>query len=126
MVLGFFVIYGVRAYIHDIKHRIAHSKEVTITTAELEKIVEQEEAQFLTEDEWLIEKLAKEYYEACSIETLLHELFHAYQYACMREVNLESDLLLAREIEEWRAESEHINNDFYSNEERGRYLWQLL
>ena len=174
-IILFFVFYGIRAFIYDVRHRIAHSKEVTITTEELEAIVEQEEVHFITQDQVLIEKLQKEYYsncseeeqleilarigsleaqylgievpefklvylrddlggyynhdthqvvlnlqhishEKCSIRTVIHEMFHAYQYACTKEVNSDSNLLWAREIAVWREETNQINNDFDSNE----------
>lgn len=176
----FFALYGIRAFVYNVRHRIAHSKEVTITSEELEKIVEQNEQHFVTQDPELIEKLEKEYYsrcseeeqleilahigsleaqylgiavpefklvylrndlggyydqdtnqivlnlqhishEKCSIRTVIHEMFHAYQYACIREINSDSNLLWAREIATWKEENLQLNNDFDSNEGMVRY-----
>ena len=55
-------------------------------------------------------------HEKCVIRTVLHEMYHAYQYACIQAFDGESELLWARQIEEWRAETEQIENDFDSNE----------
>lgn len=174
ILLVFFDIYGIKSFVRDIKYRLCH-KEVTITTEELEEMVDRNKKQFLVEDEVLRQKLQPNYYSACSeeeklkilslvmdkeakylgitvptikmiylddniggyydsdthhiilnrqyigqikgsISTVLHEIFHAYQNECIREVDTQSNLLWAREIAQWKEESENVSNDLYSDE----------
>ena len=168
-----FLIYGVVSFAQDIKYRIARSKEVIITSAELEEIVLKNNALFLEQDEFLSEKLKKDYYLNCSqqeqleilafigtleaehlgiaapkfklsylredligyynhkqrqlilnihflphekhaIQTVIHEIFHAYQYTCMEQDIGDSNLLWAREIKAWRENAKQIESDFDS------------
>lgn len=60
----------------------------------------------------------------CSITTVIHEMFHAYQYACIQELDVESDLLCMRTIETWRQEYEEIYNDLESDEGLTAYYTQ--
>lgn len=60
----------------------------------------------------------------CSITTVIHEMFHAYQYACIQENNGENNLLYMRTINTWRQEYEDIYNDFQSNEGLTAYYTQ--
>ena len=175
IIVLFFTIYGVRAYIRDVKHRIVHQTEVTITTEELEKRLQEKEIHFLEQDVELIGKLKNAYYdtasteeqleilarigyleaeylgiavpdfkvvylrnditgyydhdthqivlniqhlshEKCAIRTVLHEMYHVYQYACIQEINTDSNLLWARQVADWKAETDQLSNDFDSNE----------
>lgn len=54
--------------------------------------------------------------EKHAVQTVIHEMFHAYQYACIQEFTGESDLLWAREIEAWRENAKKIENDLDSRE----------
>lgn len=60
----------------------------------------------------------------CSITTVIHEMFHAYQYACIQENNGGSNLLYVRTIETWRQEYEEIYNDFQSDKGLTAYYTQ--
>lgn len=60
----------------------------------------------------------------CSITTVIHEMFHAYQYACIQEIDEESNLLCMRTIETWRREYEEIYNDLESDEGLTAYYTQ--
>ena len=63
-------------------------------------------------------------HEKCSLTTVLHEMHHAYQLACIGEYTLESDLLWSKEVEKWRQEFAAIENDLASNEGLVEYYSQ--
>jgi len=60
----------------------------------------------------------------CSITTVIHEMFHAYQYACIQELDVESDLLCMKTIKTWRQEYEEIYNDLQTDEGLTAYYTQ--
>ena len=44
--------------------------------------------------------------EATMLEGVLHEMYHAYQFACTEELETESDLLFFRQVRKWKEEFE--------------------
>lgn len=67
-------------------------------------------------------------HEKCSIKTVIHESYHAYQTACIHiadnEIIAESKLLWAREIMGWKEEYRNIANDLYTDEGLAEYYTQ--
>ena len=59
-------------------------------------------------------------YEETTLRGLLHEMYHAYQYACVSQVEETGDLLMFRRIEQWKREYK-----FYSDSKEG-YLEYYL
>lgn len=50
------------------------------------------------------------------IRSLLHEMYHAYQNACINSYDANTDLLWNRQVQVWREEYENLHNDLNSNE----------
>ena len=48
--------------------------------------------------------------------TILHEMYHAYQYACVTQLDLTGDLLWAKKVEKWKEEFEQQNQDLNTND----------
>ena len=174
-IVVFFLIYGVRSFVYDVKYRAEQNKGVLITGAELEEIILKNQTAFIGENEFIYTKLPRDYYMNCSqeeqleilayigaleaeylgitapafkladmredatgyynheqrqivlsydvlsqekhaIHTVIHEIFHAYQYACIQEYTGGSDLLWAREIDAWRENAKKIESDLDSRE----------
>ncbi|MBP3610734.1 MAG: hypothetical protein J6J42_10430 [Lachnospiraceae bacterium] len=63
-------------------------------------------------------------YEETILTGVLHEMYHAYQYACVSAVEEESDLLFFRQVEQWRAEYEDIKGDTGTKEGHLSYYMQ--
>ena len=62
--------------------------------------------------------------EKSVISSLLHEMYHAYQNACIQRYDGSSDLLWDRQVQVWREEYDDIHNDLESNEGLVAYYLQ--
>ena len=56
--------------------------------------------------------------------TILHEMYHAYQYACVKQLDLTGDLLWAKKVAQWKEEFEQKSQDLTSNEGMIEYYTQ--
>ncbi len=56
--------------------------------------------------------------------TLLHELYHAYQYTCVEQLEITGDLLWVKQLAQWKEELEHQENNVDTNEGMIQYYTQ--
>ena len=50
------------------------------------------------------------------LTTILHEMYHAYQYACVKQLDLTGDLLWAKKVAQWKEEFEQKSQDLSTND----------
>lgn len=60
------------------------------------------------------------------LNTLLHEMYHAYQYTCVKQLDLTGDLLWAKQVEQWKKEFEKTGSDVSTNEGMIKYYTQSI
>ncbi len=60
------------------------------------------------------------------LNTLLHEMYHAYQYTCVKQLDLTGDLLWAKKVAQWKEEFESKNLDLNTNEGMVEYYTQSI
>lgn len=60
------------------------------------------------------------------VNTLLHEMYHAYQYTCVKQLDLTGDLLWAKQVAQWKEEFEQKEQDVTTNEGMIEYYTQSI
>ena len=60
------------------------------------------------------------------LNTLLHEMYHAYQYTCVKQLDLTGDLLWAKKVAQWKEEFESKGLDLNTNDGMIEYYTQSI
>ena len=60
------------------------------------------------------------------LNTLLHEMYHAYQYTCVKQLDLTGDLLWAKKVAQWKEEFESKGLDLNTNDGMVQYYTQSI
>ena len=60
------------------------------------------------------------------LNTILHEMYHAYQYACVENLDLTGDLLWAKKVAQWKEEFEQKSQDISTNDGMIEYYTQSI
>ncbi len=60
------------------------------------------------------------------LNTLLHEMYHAYQYTCVKQLDLTGDLLWAKKVAQWKEEFESKDLDLNTNDGMVEYYTQSI
>lgn len=60
------------------------------------------------------------------LNTLLHEMYHAYQHTCVEQLDMTGDLLWAKQVKQWKEEFKQSSADTNTNEGMITYYTQSI
>ncbi len=60
------------------------------------------------------------------LNTLLHEMYHAYQHTCVEQLDMTGDLLWAKQVKQWKEEFEQSSQNTNTNEGMITYYTQSI